>query len=115
MVRGSTPGSLFVFEDGRFLTWDRFILAIREALASSGVNTSKCSGHSFHIGATITAAERGVQDSLIKTMGMWQSSAYLLYIHTPRDTLCLVAKTLLSERQSKGLAMSSAHVRTMTQ
>lgn len=104
--RGSAPGPLFTFRDGRFLTRERFVLAVREALAAAGVDTSKYSGHSFRIGAATTAAERGVQDSLIKTMGRWESSAYLLYIRTPKDTLCSVAKTLLSDRWKEGSAVS---------
>ena len=100
--RGHREGPLFIFEDGRLLTHEGFIGAIREALATASVDTAKYSGHSFHIGVATTAAERGVQDSLIKTMGRWESSAYLLYICTPRDTLCSVAKTLIGNRQGTG-------------
>ena len=105
--RGSTPGPLFTFRDGKFLTRERFVLAVREALATAGVDTSKYAGHSFRIGAATTAAKRGIQDSLIKTMGRWESSAYLLYIRTPRDTICSVAKTLLSDRQEEVEATSA--------
>ena len=91
--RDSSPGSLFTFEDGRCLTRDCFISAIREALSASRIDASKYVGHSFRIGAVITAASKGIQDSLIKTMGQWESLAYTLYIHTPRDKA--VASTLL--------------------
>ena len=93
--RDSSPGPLFTFEDGRGLTRDRFISAIREALSASGIDASKYAGHSFRIGAATTAASKGIQDSLIKTMGRWESSAYTLYIRTPRDKICAVASTLL--------------------
>ena len=46
-----------------------------------GLDTSKFTGHIFRIGAATTAAVRGVEDSLIKTLGHWERSAYLLYVH----------------------------------
>ena len=98
--RGLSEGPLFVFEDGGPLTRDWFVTAVREALANAGIDTSKYCDHSFWIGAATTAAERGIQDSLIRTMGRWESSAYLLYIHTSRDAICSVAKTLLGDRHA---------------
>ena len=99
--RGLSKGPLFMFEDGRLLTRERFVSAVREALATTGVDTAKYCGHSFRIGAATTAAEQGIQDSLIRTMGRWESSAYLLYIRTPRDSICAVAKTLLGSKPSR--------------
>ena len=96
--RGVSQGPLFLFEDGKSLTRDRFVSAMRGALQAGGVDPSKYAGHSFRIGAASTAARNGIQDSLIKTMGRWESSAYTLYIRTPRETLCAVAGTLVSSR-----------------
>ena len=93
--RGTEDGSLFSFGDGRLLTRDRFVAAVREALVASGVNPSHYAGHSFRIGAATTAAGCGLQDSLIKTLGRWESSAYTLYIRTPRETLCAVSRSLV--------------------
>lgn len=56
---------------------------IREALLPHGVDGKNYSGHSFRIGAATTAAAVGVEDSMIKMMGRWQSSAYQTYIRTP--------------------------------
>ena len=53
---------------------------MREVLEEAGLDPKKYAGHSFRIGATTTAAARGVDDSVIKTLGRWQSSAYLLYV-----------------------------------
>jgi hypothetical protein len=81
--RGESGGPFFTFADSRFLTRDRFVAAVRTALSSAGYDCSQYAGHSFRIGAATTAAQRGVQDSLIKTLGRWESNAYTVYIGTP--------------------------------
>ena len=68
-VRGSQPGPLFLFEDGWFLTRGHFIDAVWTALNSAGVDQQKYCGHSFRIGAATIAAARGIEDSVIKTLG----------------------------------------------
>ena len=95
VIRQSAPGPFFVFADGRYLTRVRFVAALRSALRSAGFHECGYAGHSFRIGAATTAAANGVPDSLIKTMGRWESSAYTLYIRTPRETLCSVAQSLM--------------------
>ena len=77
--RGSAPGPFFRFVNGNYLTRERFVTAIRTALATAGINPSHYAGHSFRIGATTTAVRQGVQDSFIKTLGRWESSAYTVY------------------------------------
>ena len=94
--RGNAPGALFLFKDGSPLTRARFVSALRSALAESGFDPSLYAGHSFRVGAATTAALRGLQDSLIKTLGRWNSSAYMVYIRTPQSTLASVAKSLVS-------------------
>ena len=76
-----------MFEDGQFLTRQRFVDAVREALERAGVDQTKYCGHSFRIGAATTAAARGVEDAMIKTLGRWESVAYLQYIKIPRQQL----------------------------
>lgn len=93
--RGSAPGPFFFFSDGKPLTRHWFVAAIRLALDVAGIDSSHYAGHSFRIGAATTAAQWGLQDSLIKTLGRWESSAYTLYIRTPRETLCAVARRLV--------------------
>ena len=94
VARGSSPGPLFRFADGRYLTRDRFVSALKAALRECGIDSSLYAGHSFRIGAATTAAMHGLQDSLIKTLGRWDSSAYTVYIQTPRSTLISVAQSL---------------------
>ena len=81
VLRGTTPGPFFFFTDGRYLTRDRFVSSVRAALRMQGVDDSRYSGHSFRIGAATTAALRGLPDSLIKTLGRWESSASLHCVH----------------------------------
>ena len=85
--RGSGPGPLFVFSSGRFLTRKRFVELVRVALSSAGVDQEKYCGHSFRIGAATTAAAKGVEDNIIKTLGRWESVAYLQYVRIPRNQL----------------------------
>ena len=95
-VRGMSPGPLFQFSDGRMLTRQRFVEAVREALKKAGVDQSKYCGHSFRIGAATTAASRGLEDSIIKTLGRWESVAYLQYIKIPCQQLAGYSSLLAS-------------------
>ena len=107
ICRGARPGPFFTFSDGRYLTRERFVEAVRKALARAGHTSRHYAGHSFRIGAATTAAREGIQDSLIKTLGRWESTAYTLYIKTPREVLCGVAQTLVRTNSSDG--HNSAH------
>ena len=65
-----------MYKDGRYLTRQRFVVAVRKALERAGLKQAKYCGHSFRIGAATTAAAEGMEDSLIKTLGRWRSLAY---------------------------------------
>ena len=54
------------------LTRQRFVTAVRTGLDKAGIDSSKYSGHSFRIGAATTAAQNGMEDSIIKTLGRWE-------------------------------------------
>ena len=97
MVRqGRGQGPFFKFQDGRPLTRPRFVAEFRTAVAAAGIDPKPYSGHSFRIGAATTAARRGVQDATIKMLGRWKSSAYQLYVKTPREELADISKRLAS-------------------
>ena len=81
-ARGSRVGPLFVFADGRLLTRQRFIDRVRSALGAAGIDQSKYCSHNFRIGAA-----RGIEDCVIKTLGRWESLAYLRYVRLPREQL----------------------------
>ena len=99
MARGTKPGPFFTRSDEKYMTREYFVAAVREALSQAGIEASNYSGHSFQIGAATTAAQQGLQDSLIKTLGRWQSSAYTRYIRTPKDTLTKVARALVITKE----------------
>ena len=94
VVRGSSTGPLFIYPDKSFLTRDRFVDEVRRALHAVGVDPTLFNSHSFRIGAATTAAARGLEDSLIKTLGRWESSAYLRYVKIPRSELANYMKVL---------------------
>ena len=69
--------------------------AVRDALKVAGIECSKYCGHSFRIGAATTAATRGMEDALIKTLERWKSLAYLEYIiKIPRQQLASYSSLL---------------------
>ena len=95
-ARGMAEGPLFKFADGRVLTRQHFVSAVREGLEKAGIDSSKYSGHSFRIGAATTAAARGIEDCVIKTLGRWESVAYLQYVKLPRSQLAGYSNVLVS-------------------
>lgn len=93
--RPSSPGPLFINAEGSPITKPRFVNHIRDILRTLGLPQDQFAGHSFRIGAATTAAYKGVQDSTIKTLGRWQSSAFLQYIRMPQSDLAAISRTLV--------------------
>ena len=78
------------------MTKQRFVTAVRGGLAQAGIDSSKYSGHSFRIGAATTAAAKGIEDCIIKSLGRWESLAYLQYVKIPRSQLAGYSNVLVS-------------------
>ena len=97
MVRGMAPGLLSIWSNGHFLTRAHLLSEVKKAMEQAGMEASNSNGHSFRIGAASTAAAHGVEDSLIKTLGRWESDAYQRYIKIPRDELAISDPTLTIE------------------
>ena len=93
-IRPAVQGALFLFESGAPLTHSALVDKLHQALRQAGLNDSDFNGHSFRIGAATTAAQRGLEDSLIQTLGRWKSSAFKLYIKLPRSQLASVSRAL---------------------
>ncbi len=95
VVRGKKAGPLFMFSSGLpLMTRQRFVTRVREALQEAGLDEAKYCGHSCRIGAATTAAAKGFEDSVIKTLGRWRSLAYLQYIKIPRNELAYYSRLL---------------------
>ena len=90
VARGNQQGPFFKFKDGRPLTKSKFTHAVRDVLQKSGLPYQSFAGHSFRIGAATTAAKAGIEDSVICMLGRWNSSAFLVYIQTPREQLAQI-------------------------
>ena len=98
-LRGDASGPLFLFRDGRPLSRALLTSWLRGILSAAGIQ-GNFSSHSFRIGAATVAARNGIPDHQIQALGRWTSSAYLLYIRTPAESL---------SRLSKQLSLSAAH------
>ena len=94
VVRGREEGPFFHLASGAPLSREVLVRRLRAALGACGIEAEKYAGHSFRIGAATTAALAGVEDSLIKTLGRWESSAYLLYVRVPRERLVEVTERM---------------------
>ena len=94
-LHGPAPGLLFIFDDGPPLTKAVFIKRVREALVSMGLNPQDYAGHSFRIGAATTAAQVGLEDSVIRSLGRWNSDAFYRYIRTPQEQLATYSQALV--------------------
>jgi len=86
--------NVFQHLDGQPLTKGHFTAKVREALKAVGLPEDNFAGHSFRIGAATAAASVGIEDSVIRTMGRWSSSAFLVYIRTPREHLASFSRYL---------------------
>ena len=95
-IRSSSPGPLFVFQNGKPLTRAALVSQLRLALAQAGIDSSHYSGHSFRIGAATAASRAGYSDSFIQLLGRWKSAAFIAYIRTSPQQLVSVAPTLIN-------------------
>lgn len=103
-IRPPTPGPLFIWDDGTPLTRQALVREVRTALSGSNMDITRYTGHSFRIGAATEAAQAGLPDSLIQTLGRWRSSAFLRYIQTPTSTLLSVSHTMTHRSAQQGTA-----------
>jgi len=95
-LRGCQPGPLFLFQSWKPLMRPHFAMVVREALGKSCLEERKymyCS-HCFRIGVATTAASRGMEESIIKTLGCWESVAYLQYVSILWERLTSISGVL---------------------
>ena len=70
-------GPLFCFENGEPLTRKNFVSSVKSSLSAAGMEHKNYNGHNFRIGAATTAAAKGMEDPLIKTLCRCESTAFL--------------------------------------
>jgi len=86
-LRGCQPGPLFLFQSRKPLMRPHFVMVVREALGKSCLEERKYCSHCFRIGAATTAASRGMEDCIIKTLGHWRECGVpVICQHTMRAT-----------------------------
>ena len=98
--RGASDGPFFKLTNGQPLTKPYFTRRVRENLRAIGLPEFDFAGHSFQIGAATATANDGIEDSTIRALGRWSSSAFLAYIHTPKDQLAQFSRALLLQRNT---------------
>ena len=79
-----------LFAAGQFFPLSRTHVTntLRCLLNQAGYDSQLYSSHSFRIGAaTTSAAAAGLPSWLIKTLGQWNSDAYMTYIRCPNHVL----------------------------
>ena len=86
-IRGSSAGPFFQLRGSAPLTKEFFTTRVRSALSALGYDSSLYASHSFRIGAATTAAEKGIEDTIIKALGRWKSDAFQAYVKIPRARL----------------------------
>ena len=79
-VRGDRPGPLFQYATGQTILRNDFNKELRRALLFCDLDPTTFKSHSFRIGAATTAAQLGMSDSQIRTLGLWKSDAFKQYI-----------------------------------
>ena len=80
LLRGSTPGKLFVNISGQPLDRQYFNNAINMALLHLGMPAWEYNTHSFRIGRATQLALENAPDNTIRSVGRWHSNAYRTYI-----------------------------------
>ena len=93
-VRGTSPGPLFLLNDGTTLTRQKLVQMVQNTLQLAGIDPRGYSGHSFRIGAATTAAAKGIDADTIQTLGRWSSDTYQRYIQIPHQDLASMSQQM---------------------
>ena len=83
-LRKFDNGPLFCFPDGKPVNRNFFVKHLKSCLTFCGLDVKQYSSHSFRIGAASYLASIGLSDTQIRTIGRWDSNAFLRYIRNQR-------------------------------
>ena len=81
-LRGNKPGPLFCMLSGDAVKRHAFDTVLHKTLKFCRLDSTRYKGHSFRIGAASYRSEQGDTDSQIRSLGRWNSNAFLKYIRT---------------------------------
>ena len=93
-ARGNGPGFLVQIPGQKTPHKALFCGGSPPGFGQSWIRPKAYTGHSFRIGAATTANAWGLNDSTIQMLGRWSSSAYLVYVRTPREQLATYSSVL---------------------
>ena len=83
-VRPDSEGPLFCFPDSKPISRNFFTKHLKNCVNFCGLDSKKYSSHSFRIGGASFLASLGLSDTQLRTMGRWDSNAFLRYIRNQR-------------------------------
>ena len=83
-VRPPQDGPLFCFPDGKPISRNFFTKNLKFCINFCGLDSKQYSSHSFRIGGASYLASLGLSDTQLRTMGRWDSNAFLRYIRNQR-------------------------------
>ena len=92
-VQGSTPGPLFILQDGHPLFCTLLTDWLWQIFSAVGISGNFFT-YSFCIGVATVAAHNGVPDCLIQSLGQWSNNAYQLYTRTLAEALVSLSQKL---------------------
>ena len=85
--RNTSQDPFFVIPDGTLLTKIKFSKIVKAALEELDLPQEQFVRHSFEVEAATTAAQSGLEVSIIITLDKWNSAAFLRYLRTPWERL----------------------------
>jgi len=91
--------SVAVFAPASHLTYGyaHALVETRARLRAVGYDGNLFGCHSYRIGAATVAAQRGMPDWAIKTLGRWNSTCYLRYIRLSADLVASLSASLADD------------------
>ena len=87
--RRLSVGPLYTFTDGTFLTRNRVARLLLHCFNDPRINT-----HSFRIGGATALSQAGVSDSLIQSLGRWNSNCFIRYLRPPPQLISEFARRM---------------------
>lgn len=86
---------LFIDDSNKPVTRFWFQKHLKSVLQQSGIPAKNYSSHSFRIGAATSAAQKGLSQQQIQTLGRWSSDAFQSYIRTNQFHIKKAHQTLI--------------------